>query len=194
MEMWRFRVFQKFSEHPMISYCSHQQQVVNQFYMAAFHHTLHIWWCYPVSGSATISSWWCRLWTNSMWLCFTTLCTSGLHSIRPSETQAMCWKVVFSTKATYGYLCTLNILVKLVALYVLTPSHMELHCFRCGVLLSWQCACCVAWPAGAAGIIHVNPFTWQAVRPWQLPGPAYSSQDRGVHIGHCICLVSILVC
>jgi hypothetical protein len=33
-----------------------------------------------------------------------------------------------------------------------------LHYFRCRVVLSRQCACCVAGAAGTAGIIHIKPF------------------------------------
>lgn len=142
--------------------CNHQQlvvQVVNQFYVAVFYHTLHIW----TSQHKTIRDSGYVLKGSVLW-------------------QSHTWSSLY-----FEY--TTRVLVKLVALYVLTPPFKELHFFRCGVLLSWQCACCVAGPAGAAGIIHINPFTWQAVHPWQLPRPAYSSKDRGVHIGHYVGLL-----
>lgn len=119
--------------------CNHQQlvvQVVNQFYVAVFYHTLHIW----TSQHKTIRDSGCVL--KGSVLC-----------------QSHTWPSLYIEYIT-------RVLVKLVTLYVCTPPLKELHFFRCGVLLSWQCACCVAEPAGAAGIIHNSPFTWQAVHPW----------------------------
>jgi len=63
-----------------------------------------------------------------------------------------------------------------------------LHYFRCRVALSQQRACRVAGAAGTAGIIHIQPFVWQAMPPRQFPGSAVSGQDRSVHIGQCIML------